>query len=66
MQKYLSGQIMHPVCDIMEKVQSSIAGIFLLNSRKQTTSNIHILRACKTELQNKKVLYMRCYAKKND
>lgn len=41
--KKLSEQMIHPVCNMMKK--SSIAGIFLVNSPKNT-SNLYILHRC--------------------
>lgn len=36
------GQVMHPACNTTEKVLSSLARIFLVNSHEQNTSNMHI------------------------
>lgn len=45
--------MMHPVSNIMEK--SSTAGVFLIYSQKQNTSNMHTLHNCTTEVLNKTV-----------
>lgn len=44
--------MMRTVCNIMEKVLNSKAGVFLINSRNQNTSDMHILHIFTIAKQN--------------